>query len=180
MEPRDHVENATRAAEAARHRGPRTRPEKIAAVEVLVIAAFIALVTLAIQAYDSTARNAAYRVSDSYAEAIVSAQPSPTPSPNPFNKLAIQGGYDPFFPTKNVDLLTAREARIVRDAYETLISALQIWAAALQIGVVLASVSILIRRYARWLLWIAAIVSVAGIAPVAHLVLLTDWGANLP
>src|SRR5204863_2095799 len=112
---------------------------------VLVLAVALGLVTLLIQIYDSAARESSYRVSDLYAEAIIkNQQPSPSPS-NEAPSLVKKVGS--LFPPQNADLLDARQARTLRDTLEAFIGILQLFAALLQIGVVLASAAILNRRF---------------------------------
>jgi hypothetical protein len=156
MEPREHIEHAKRAAEATRHHGPRTHLETIAALEVLGLALVLGVVTLAIQFYDNGARQLSYRVSDSYAEAIIgNQQPAPTPSPGSgwdFGSIAKTFDSSSLIPHGNIDLLSARQARHLRDNLETFVGVLEVLATALQIGVVLASAAVLNRRFSRWLL----------------------------
>jgi hypothetical protein len=190
MEPREHVEHAKQAADANRHTGPRTHLEKIAALEVLVLAVALGLLSLAIQFYDNAARQAAYRVSDSYAEAVfqnqasgsptpsVSATPTPAPSPTPiFDKFKPSPNsssdlWSQFlskrvvFPPLNIELLNAREARALRDDMEASVGILQVFAACLQIAVVLASAAVLNRRFSVTLLWAAPVVASLGLIRV--------------
>ena len=183
MDARDATELERNVTDATKHPGPRSKIETVAALEVLVLAGLLAVVALVIGNFDGLASAAAFRVSDYYAEYLVNPTPSPfdmTEIPGQMFNVPGIGRVPVFMPTRTFDLLTAREARAARDAYEAISGDLRIWSVALQLGIVLSSAAILNRRRARLLLWIAAGISILGVVPTAYLVFFTDWASNLP